>query len=266
MSDIPPDSDDRTTEGYERHHPAAWFADIRTALGFLTRLPVGIAEGDLARAARLFPVAGALIGLAGGILYTVALELGLPALLAATLAVGGTILLTGALHEDGLADLADGLGGRGDAAERLAVMRDSRTGAFGVLALGLSLIARVAALAALPAPLGVGALVAAHALGRSGLPLVMAREPYARDDGLAVSAGRPRESDALLAVGLGAVFALLALGWIAGILAILLATLVTVGIARLARRRLGGQTGDVLGAIEQLAEILVLAVAATLAP
>jgi adenosylcobinamide-GDP ribazoletransferase len=266
MSDIPPDSEDRTSDDRGRHHPAAWFADIRAALGFLTRLPVGVPDVALAQAARLFPVVGALVGLAGGILYAIALHLGLPPLLAATAAIGGTVLLTGGLHEDGLADLADGFGGGKDAAERLAIMRDSRTGAFGVLAIGLSLLARVAALAALATPIAVGALVAAHALGRAALPLVMAREPFARADGLAVSAGRPREGAALLAIGLGLVFALLGLGWSGGILAVLLAAAITFGLTRLARRKIGGQTGDLLGAIEQLVEIAVLAVAAALAP
>jgi len=265
MSDIPPDSEDRAGDDGERHHPAAWFADIRAALGFLTRLPVGAPEAGLARAARLFPLAGAIIGLAGGIVYAVALELGLPSLLAATAAVGATILLTGGLHEDGLADLADGFGGGKDAAERLAIMRDSRTGAFGVLAIGLSLLARIAALSALAGPVGVGALVAAHALGRAALPAVMAREPYARADGLAVGAGRPREGDAFVAAGLGILFALLGLGWGGGMLAILLAAAIALGMARLARRKIGGQTGDLLGAIEQLVEIAALAVAAALA-
>jgi adenosylcobinamide-GDP ribazoletransferase len=263
MSDLPPDSENRATDG-NRHDPAAWFADIRIALGFLTRLPVG-GDGELARAARLFPLAGALVGLAGGILYTIALGLGLPHLLAATAAVAGTVLLTGALHEDGLADLADGFGGGFDAAAKLAAMKDSRIGAFGVLALGLSLLARVGALAALDAPIGVGALVAAHTLGRAGLPMVMAREPLARETGLAVSAGRPRESDALVAIGLGVLFALLALGWKGGLVAILLAAVATYGLARLARRQIGGYTGDVLGAIEQVCEIAVLAAAAALA-
>ena len=266
MSDIPPDSEDRTGDASERHHPAAWFADIRAALGFLTRLPVGVPDADLARAARLFPLAGALVGLAGGILYVVALKLGLPPLLAATAAVGGSVLVTGGLHEDGLADLADGFGGGKYPVERLAIMRDSRTGAFGVLAIGLSLIARVAALAALSPPVAVGALVAAHALGRTALPVVMAREPYARADGLAVSAGRPREGDLLVAVGLGLLFALLGLGWGGGLLAVLLTAGVAFGMTRHARRKIGGQTGDLLGAIEQLVEIAVLAVAAALAP
>ncbi len=266
MSDIPPDSENRATEdGGGRYDPAAWLADIRTALGFLTRCPVGAGGGDLARAARLFPVVGALVGLAGGILYTIALWLGLPHLLAAAAAIGGTLLLTGALHEDGLADLADGFGGGTDAAAKLAIMKDSRIGTFGVLALGLSLLARVAALAALGPQVGVGALIAAHALGRAGLPLVMAREPLARDTGLAVAAGRPRESDALVAIGLGALLALLALGWLGGLLAILIAAVATFGLARFARRQIGGYTGDVLGAIEQICELAVLAAAAALA-
>ena len=265
MSDSPPDSEKRAKKDGGRYDPAAWLADIRTALGFLTRLPIRGASGDLARAARLFPVAGALVGLAGGILYIIALWLGLPHLLAATAAIGGTVLLTGALHEDGLADMADGFGGGSDAAAKLAIMKDSRIGTFGVLALALSLLARVAALAALDAYVGAGALIAAHALGRAGLPLIMAREPLARETGLAAAAGRPRESDALIAIGLGALLGCLALGWLGGLLAILIAAVATFGLARFARRQIGGYTGDVLGAIEQICEIGVLAAAAALA-
>lgn len=258
MTDLPPDSD-----MFNRNQPSAWFADLRATLVFLTRFPVEAGAGDLARATRVFPVVGALVGLVGGIGYAVALELALPRLLAAALAVGLTILITGALHEDGLADSADGFGGGRDEASRLAIMKDSRTGAFGVLALGLSLIARVAALSALGAGAGVAALIAAHALARGVLPMAMARGRLAREDGLAVSAGRPRESDALLAAGLGALIGLFALGFGAGLVPILATGLVAIGVMRFARRRIGGYTGDLLGTVEQLCEIAVLAVAAS---
>lgn len=258
MTDLPPDS-----ERFDRNQPGAWLADLRAAVAFLTRIPVRNGGGDLARATRLFPVVGALVGLAGGIGYAVAIELALPRMLAATIAIGITLLITGALHEDGFADSADGFGGGRDETSRLALMRDSRTGAFGALALGFSLLARVTALAALGAGAGVAALIAAHALARGALPAAMARGRLAREDGLAAAAGRPREGDALIAILLGAIVAFFALGFGAGLVAILATAAVTILAMRFARARIGGYTGDVLGMVEQLAEIAVLAVAAS---
>ena len=118
--------------GNERAGP---FAQLRVAFAFLTRLPVGSPPDlPLARAAWAFPVVGALVGAIGGGIYLCAEFVGLAGSTAALLAVGATVLATGALHEDGLADTADGLVARGDPARRLAVMRDSRIGTYGALA------------------------------------------------------------------------------------------------------------------------------------
>ena len=170
----------------------SWWRDLRLALGFMTRLPVGVIEGDLAAASWAFPLAGLLVGGVAALIYGFAIDLGLSALIAAALAVAGAMLLTGALHEDGLADFADGLGVRGGPAERLAAMRASGIGSFGTLALIFSVLLRVAALAALVGPAGVGpALISAHAGARALLPWAMHGQPRARADGLAVGAGRP---------------------------------------------------------------------------
>src|SRR5262249_46611727 len=129
--------------------PAAWIGDVRVALGFLTRLPVG-ATGSLAAAAWAFPVAGLVVGGVAALIFALAAWLSLPPAVAAILAIAAAIALTGALHEDGAVDSADGLAGGGDPEHRLAIMRDSRIGSFGVIALVLVLGLRAAALATLP--------------------------------------------------------------------------------------------------------------------
>ena len=232
--------------------------ELRLAIGFLTRLPVTAARGDLASAGWAFPVAGLLVGAITSLIYWFAIWLGLTALIAAALAVAAGVLATGALHEDGLADFADGLGVRGGPSQKLAAMRASGIGSFGVLALILGLLLRVLALAALIGPAGVGpALIGAHAGARALLPWAMKREPWARADGLAVSAGKPGQGTALAAFLVGLAILILAVGSTRGVIAAL-ASLLALALLPLARRQLGGITGDVLGAVEQLAEIAIL--------
>ena len=232
--------------------------ELRLAIGFLTRLPATAAAGDLASAGWAFPLAGLVVGAIAAVIYWFAIWLGLTALIAAALAVAAGVLATGALHEDGLADFADGLGVRGGPSQKLAAMRASGIGSFGVLALILGLLLRVLALAALIGPAGVGpALIGAHAGARALLPWAMKREPLARADGLAVSAGRPGQGTALAALLIGLVILILAVGFSRGVIAAL-ASLLGLAILPLARRQLGGITGDVLGAVEQLAEIAIL--------
>jgi adenosylcobinamide-GDP ribazoletransferase len=233
--------------------------DCKVALAFLTRLaalevrPWGAA--DLAASAPWFPVIGAAVGLAGGIAYGLAASLGLPPLPAAAVSLAAIIWLTGALHEDGLADAADGLGGGRTREDKLAIMRDSRIGSYGALALVLALLARAGALAALAEPLAVAAaLIAAGALSRAALPPAMAALSQARPDGLAASAGRPHPLRAAAAVLIAALIAVLLLGTAAPA-ALIAGALGALAIALLARRQVGGYTGDVLGAVQQLAEI-----------
>jgi adenosylcobinamide-GDP ribazoletransferase len=211
------------------------------------------------------PLVGAAIGLGGAAIYWLSGGLGLTPAIAGLLAVAATILLTGALHEDGLADSADGLFAGAEPARRLEIMRDSRTGAYGALALILSLGLRAAALAALAAPgPAAAALIAAHAVARALPPAVMAWAPLARDDGLAAGAGQVETGHAWTALGLGAGIAVVFLGFGPGLAALLAAGLVGFAGFRLARARIGGYTGDILGAIEQLGEIAVLLAAAAL--
>lgn len=275
--------------------PRAWRDDLIAGALLLTRLPLAWRgpwpEGLALRAMRAWPLVGAAVGLAGGLAAALAAALGLPALLVGLAAVAVAVALTGGLHEDGLADLADGLGGGRDRAAKLAIMRDSRIGSYGVIALVLGLGARAAAIGAIAAagPLAaLGALVAAGAASRAVLPVMLRRMPPARPDGLGRGAGRPTAAIEATAVALGALLAILgglagaAVGadaeaggggpgvaavWLSGPVALAAGAMAAAGIALLARRQLGGQTGDVLGATQQTAEIaMLLAFAAVAAP
>jgi adenosylcobinamide-GDP ribazoletransferase len=203
---------------------------------------------------------GALIGLMVGVANLVARGLGLSNLLAALFAVAIGIVLTGALHEDGLADTADALGGK-DIASRLAIMRDSRSGSYGVIALILSIGLRAVAIASLGGGAALFVLIGAHALSRGGLAAMLHALEPARRDGLGAAAGKPALDRTQMAVGLGAAILLVASLFAslpAGLLALVLAGIAGLALANLANSRFGGYTGDVLGALEQSIEIAVL--------
>jgi adenosylcobinamide-GDP ribazoletransferase len=179
--------------------------------------------------------------------------------MAAWLAVAATAGLTGALHEDGWADFADGLGCRGDRARKLAAMKDSHIGSFGVLALIFATGIKVAALATLGAPDRVAtALVTAHVLARAVLPLAMRSLPLATSQGLAVAAGKPSAAGVYVSLGIGLALAFCAVFLPAAIVAFIAALVAAVLVGKIAQRQFGGYTGDVLGAIEQVAEVAVL--------
>jgi adenosylcobinamide-GDP ribazoletransferase len=239
-----------------------WLDDLRTALAFLTRLRMPHQEGvmpqNFARAYRMFPIVGALIGGAVGLFYYGLRWTGVPDLAAVALALGASAMLTGALHEDGLADVADGFGGGREPAAKLAIMRDSRIGTYGVLILLVTFVTKASALAALPDGLVVQCLIATHALARGVLPAMAMSLPFARQDGLAASAGQPDFATAATAGAFALVIALLALPWFAALCAALLAAAAAIGMAWLAQRQIGGQTGDVLGGAEQVAETAIL--------
>jgi adenosylcobinamide-GDP ribazoletransferase len=235
------------------------------AVQFLTRVPVRRAgAADTATIVAWFPVVGALVGaLVGG----VAAGLGelVPTAVAAVVAVLLGVLVTGAFHEDGLADMADAVAGGWTVERRLEILRDPRHGSYGVAALCGSIVLRVVAVASLGPAAAFGGLVAAHALSRGAAVVTMGVVPVARPDGLGAEFARsvpPRRAVAagVVAVALGA----LATGWWAGPLAAA-AALAAVAVALLARRAFGGITGDVLGAVEQVAECLVLVTVSGLA-
>lgn len=230
-----------------------------TGLGFFTRLPVPATDQPLAEAALLFPVVGAAIGLGAAAFYVLGLWIGFSALMSAILAVAATAVLTGALHDDGLADYADMLGVRGNRLRKLAVMRDSTIGSYGTLALVFVNLLKIAALADLALPGQVlGALVAAHALGRGVLPFIMRSYPLARSNGLAVHAGKPHARTTYAAMALGTLLAGLVGGPGVAVVAAVAAFVVAFLVAHIAHRQLGGYTGDVLGAAEQLIEVTVI--------
>ncbi|SIO22323.1 cobalamin-5'-phosphate synthase [Bradyrhizobium erythrophlei] len=239
-----------------------WLDDFKTAVSFLTRLPMPHPEGamppNFVRAQRMFPIAGALIGAAVGLLCIGLRHIGVPDLAAAALALGVGAMLTGALHEDGLADVADGFGGGRDVAAKLEIMRDSRLGTYGALALLVSFATKLSALAAIPDGFVVQSLIAAHALARGVLPWMAISLPYARKDGLAANAGRPDATTTAMAAAFAFAIAWLSLSFANAVLAAIMAAAGAIGMAWLARRQIGGQTGDVLGGAEQVGETAIL--------
>lgn len=251
-------------------YPETWREDLLAALTFLTRLPAHHMALDLPAPVRLadaawaFPLVGVLVGAIGAVAYGLAAGLGLPGLASALIAVAATALATGGLHEDGLADTADGFGGGAGQDEKLSIMRDSRTGVYGVLALVFSVALRVTAIGQIAGGWHVfGALIAAHALARGFLPAALRFLDPARGDGLGASAGRPAADVVIWSCGIGVVAALFGVGIRVGLGASIVAAAVMAAIGWLAHRQIGGQTGDVLGALEQGGEVAaLLAVAA----
>ena len=239
-----------------------WLDDLRLAVAMLTRIPMphpdGASPPNLARVHRLFPLVGAGIGAVIGLIDLALAATGMPALAAAALALGAGLLLTGAFHEDGLADLADGFGGGRDKAAKLEIMRDSRLGTYGALALLVSFAVKVAVIAGLPHPWVVPGLIAAHALSRGPLAAMTLALPYARADGLAASAGKPDATTAAISAAIAIVIALLCLPAADALLAALTAAAAAAAVAILARRQIGGYTGDVLGGTQQIAEVAIL--------
>lgn len=231
-----------------------------SALGFFTRLPVpawvGYDAARLTQVARYFPAVGLLIGGIGAAVFWLASWLW-PQPIVVLLAMAATILATGAFHEDGLADAADGLGGGWDKQRILEIMKDSRVGSYGVIAITLALLGKFVLLANLPAGLVPPALIAGHAFSRLCATAVMGVLDYARDD--ASSKARPMASrlgvGALTVAALFGCAPLAVLPWPQAAAGVLLAAVATLWLAAKCRRWLGGYTGDCLGAVQQLAEL-----------
>ena len=237
--------------------------DLKVAALFLTRFPVRL-DGtatmrDLAAAVYAFPLVGAAVGLLGGLAFAVATWLGLPSLPAALLAIVAMLLATGALHEDGLADTADGLGAGADRERALGIMADSRIGSFGTLALIVSLLARLMVLAPMWDPRTVTAvLVASGMASRALMGVVMLLQPSAKASGLAAAAGRPEPVRVMLGSFIAIAGAVALLPLPEATAALLAATAASLLLATWLGRRLGGCTGDTLGAVQQTAEIAFL--------
>ena len=253
------DDGDAMTSDYS---PRTLWLDLRLAIGLFSRVPLAptgaVPQAAFTRSLRLAPLAGVMVGLVAAAAYWVAARIGLPDMAAALTAIGVTLLFTGALHEDGLADMIDGFGGGRDRAKKLEIMHDSRVGTYGTLALILSIGLRAACLAAVPA--GAAALVLlliAHGLSRALLPAIMWLMPLARTGGLAARVGRSGGREALIALGLGCGLALALVGPWSGLWVILGAGFAATLVMALAARQIGGYTGDVLGAVQQAAEVAV---------
>lgn len=244
-----------------------WSRDLVLALGFLTRFPVTLRgysdAAERTRALRAYPLAGLLIGLAGGAIYALAIWLSLPPLVSALLALATMIKLTGALHEDGLADMSDALGAPVEQARRLEIMRDSRIGTAGALALIVTVAVKAAALADLAeVEEVVAALIIAAAASRAVLSLAAYFTTPARSDGLGAGMGEPSGGVVLWACGLAVLISLLfsSFGFTFALLGLIafycLVFLIVV------RKVFGGYTGDTMGALQQTVEVLVLLTAA----
>ena len=236
----------------------------------LTRLPVArfVVLGkppDLARCVWAFPVVGLVVNGVGGFVYWMGYRVGMSPLLAAAWALAATMVITGAFHEDGLADTADGFGGGTTRARKLEIMRDSCIGSYGTLALLLSITIRVAAIATLGHPRAVlMAMTLAGMLGRNGILLLLLSLPAARNDGMTASIGKLRASNVMLGFALAIVASFLLLPTLLAIAAVVLAFGSSFALAKLAAKQIGGYTGDVLGASEVAAECVVLTVIASL--
>lgn len=240
--------------------------DTLACLAFFTRLPVRLDPGerfDLKVSAAAWPIVGALAALGAAVVLAVTDAAGMPPMVSATLAVATLIGVSGGLHEDGLADTADGLGGGSSPEAKRDIMRDSRIGTYGVLALLVTVLVRVGALAALAPTPGQAAVavIASAALSRSMALWHWHDLAPARPDGLARSAGRPDDATLMVGLILGGVAALLAVAAFAAaaLIALALAAVATAGLNRLCNKQIGGHTGDTIGAAQQVSDALILA-------
>ncbi len=246
--------------------------DVARSVAFLSRIHMPQRhfvnfDGRLSRAVRAFPIAGLLIALPAAAVVSIFAAIKADPLFTAFVAVAIQALITGVLHEDGLSDTADGLGGGRNKESALVIMKDSRIGSYGAVALILSFGLRVAALAAiLPqlTPSGAGVLLlGVAALSRSAMVWHWSKLPPARKDGVAASAGEPLTGAVRQALAIGIVATILLL-LIAGVpllavpLALMAFAAVVVGFSEIVNGKIGGHTGDTIGATQQLTEIAVL--------
>ena len=232
---------------------------VLTAIQYFTRLPVprwvGYSERQLNDASRYFPLVGILVGLFTGVVFVLTLRV-FPQPIAVLLAMLSGILLTGGFHEDGLTDTCDGFGGGQDRPQILAIMKDSRVGSYGVLGLVFALLLKFSALAMLPAAQFVAISAAAHAFSRFMAVSLIYTQRYVRDDDSA-RAKPAAQNLSHAAFACAALFALLPLVWLGagGGMAAGVAIALRIVVAQYFYRRIGGYTGDCLGAVQQITEV-----------
>lgn len=243
-----------------------WLAFL-SGVQFLTRLPIpdpGWEDGRLDRAAKWFPLIGALVGGILALILWLSLTIWNDTRIAVAVTLVAGVLLTGALHEDGLADTADGLGGGRDIARRLAIMKDSSIGAYGALALMLVMLLRFVALTSLVTSAGTAmiCIIGAHTFSRAGMLPIIWTLPYAREAGDAKVAPLTGKATAQALVVVGVTLAAVLLSSLVAHEAVLMgfaATLVACFIMRiLMKRKLNGWTGDTAGATQLVCEIAFL--------
>jgi adenosylcobinamide-GDP ribazoletransferase len=255
-----------------------YLIDVIRSVGFLSRISMpgrffAGHDGSLSRTVRAFPVAGLLIVLPPAAVFATLLAGHADPLLSALLALALQALLTGALHEDGLSDMADGIGGGRDRESALRIMKDSRIGSYGAVSLVLSFALRGAAMAAFApvvTPTAAGlAMLGVAALSRAAMVWHWSLLPPARTDGIAASAGQPEAAATAVALatggGLALVLMLPAMSFVAAIAALALSAGVAWAFTRYISARIGGHTGDTIGATQQLTEIMSLSALALFA-
>lgn len=240
-------------------------ADIALCLTFYTRLPFGrLASEDrsFSDAQWAAPLAGIAVALCGGFVFWLGSTVGAPTLVTAALTLAAILCVTGCLHEDGIADVADGFGGGATRERKLEIMRDSRLGTFGVATLVITFLIRWSAIAALATPAAaLAGLIAAHAASRALIPAFMVLVPPARLTGLSAGAGTVAGPVALGALAIGGLALVLFFGLSAALITAAALGLWFFFLKRLGERHIGGQTGDVLGALQQGGEMVILVAA-----
>lgn len=238
----------------------SFMREIAVAFSLLTRLPMPPLPAHVfersARSVWAYPLVGATLGLIAGTVGTVALWVGMPAGIAAGLTLVVLVLTTGGMHEDGLADTADGFWGGFDRARRLEIMKDSQIGTYGTLSLILTTGLRWAALSVL-LPLGIAPVIVVACVSRAAMPVMMQYLPHARSDGLSHSVGQPGLFHVLAGLSIAATVGVVLTGPVSLVALVVIAGLV-FGAIKLTDHKIGGQTGDVLGATQVIAELMIL--------
>ena len=249
-----------------------FITDVMHSLAFLSRLPVpsrffeDSSGVSMRRAARAFPAAGLLIALPAAFLVMIFAGFDASPQLTGWFAIGLTALVTGALHEDGLADMADGFGGGKDRTRMLEIMKDSHIGSYGTIAMVLSFALRATALASLietlPGKTAAACLIAALVMSRALMVWHWQALPAAKTSGIAAGAGQPGTAERNIALVIGLLlfilFTLHALPLLSIALVLAAAVLAAVLFGRLCDRKIGGHTGDTIGACQQITEIVIL--------
>lgn len=247
---------------------ARFFSELAASIGLLTRIPLGPllpepASVNYGVSVWAWPLASTLVGALGGVAHAIAIWTGMPPFLAASWTLIVLVLLTGGLHEDGMADTADGLGGGRTPARALEIMRDSRIGSYGALALILSLTVRIAAITAIGSSMEVTeALIAAEAVGRAGMVLVLRRTRPARPDGMAAMLGTIPAGSAWASLVIAGIIILIMLPILPALSLITVAIIASLAWSHWVNKRIGGHTGDTLGAIKIAIECLALSIIA----